>query len=435
MVPLVLLLFLHCSDGQAPQPEQIHISATGDPTEMMITWTTMATTNYTIVEYNKEGFPLELRASGSNTKFTDPQSGKVVRYMHRVKLTGLVPGQRYEYRCGGYDGWSSLFAFNALKSGEDWSPRIAFYGDMGTTNAKSISYLQEDAQNGKYDAILHVGDFAYDLFEDEGRNGDDFMNEIQEIAAYVPYMTCPGNHERYYNFSHYKNRFSMPGNTQGVFYSWNIGPAHIISYSTEVYFWLQFGIEQIVQQYDWLIRDLQEATLPENRSKRPWIITMAHKPMYCSNDDSDDCTRTNSIIRTGLTSKHLWPLEELFYKYGVDMMLEAHEHSYERLWPIYDMQICNGSLEEPYTNPCAPVHIITGSAGCYSKHDPFKKEKPYWTAFRTENYGFSQMTIFNKTHIGIQQVDVDLGGKVVDEIMLIKDVHGPEAWVRKEVKN
>lgn len=227
----------------------------------------------------------------------------------------------------------------------------------------------------------------------------------------------------------------MPGNTQGVFYSWNIGAAHIISYSTEVYFWLEFGIEQIVQQYEWLIRDLQEATLPENRNKRPWIITMAHKPMYCSNNDSDDCTRTNSIIRTGLTSKHLWPLEELFYKYGVDMMLEAHEHSYERLWPIYDMQVCNGSLEEPYTNPCAPVHIITGSAGCYSKHDAFKKEKPYWTAFRTENYGFSQMTIFNKTHIGIQQVDVDLGGKVVDEIMLIKDVHGPEAWIRKDVKN
>ena len=41
----------------------------------------------------------------------------------------------------------------------------------------------------------------------------------------------------------------------------------------------------------------QEATLPENRSKRPWIITMAHKPMYCSNDDSDDCTKANSIVR------------------------------------------------------------------------------------------------------------------------------------------
>lgn len=83
-----------------------------------------------------------------------------------------------------------------------------------------------------------------------------------------------------HNFSNYRNRFSMPGNTEVIFYSWNIGPAHIISYSTEVYFWLQYGIEQIVQQYEWLIRDLEEATLPENRSKRPWIITMAHKPRF-----------------------------------------------------------------------------------------------------------------------------------------------------------
>ena len=39
--------------------------------------------------------------------------------------------------------------------------------------------------------------------------------------------------------------------------SWNIGPAHIISISTEVYFDYQYGIEQIVQQYEWLERDLQ----------------------------------------------------------------------------------------------------------------------------------------------------------------------------------
>lgn len=39
--------------------------------------------------------------------------------------------------------------------------------------------------------------------------------------------------------------------------SWNIGPAHIVSFSTEVYYWLNYGIEQIVQQYDWLVKDLQ----------------------------------------------------------------------------------------------------------------------------------------------------------------------------------
>ena len=52
-----------------------------------------------------------------------------------------------------------MFYFTALKSGEDWSPSIAFYGDLGSVNAKSISYLQEEAQNGKYDAVLHVGKF------------------------------------------------------------------------------------------------------------------------------------------------------------------------------------------------------------------------------------------------------------------------------------
>jgi hypothetical protein len=30
------------------------------------------------------------------------------------------------------------------------------------------------------------------------------MERIEPIAAYVPYMTCPGNHEIAYNFSHYR---------------------------------------------------------------------------------------------------------------------------------------------------------------------------------------------------------------------------------------
>lgn len=55
-------------------------------------------------------------------------------------------------------------------------------------------------------------------------------------------------------------------------------------------------------------------------------------------------------------------LEPLLYKYGVDLALWAHEHSYERLWPIYNRTVMNGSLENPYTNPKAPVHVTTGSA-------------------------------------------------------------------------
>ena len=31
--------------------------------------------------------------------------------------------------------------------------------------------------------------------QENGHVGDEFMNKIQPIAAYVPYMTSPGNHE------------------------------------------------------------------------------------------------------------------------------------------------------------------------------------------------------------------------------------------------
>ena len=54
--------------------------------------------------------------------------------------------------------------------------------------------------------------------------------------------------------------------------------------------------------------------------------------------------------------------EDLFYKYGVDLEIAAHEHDYERMWPLYNMRVCNGSRKNPYTNPTAPVHIVTGSA-------------------------------------------------------------------------
>lgn len=52
----------------------------------------------------------------------------------------------------------------------------------------------------------------------------------------------------------------------------------------------------------------------------------------------------------------------MFYEYGVDLSIWAHEHSYERLWPVYNYKVYNGSLSAPYQNPGATVHITTGSA-------------------------------------------------------------------------
>ena len=45
------------------------------------------------------------------------------------------------------------------------------------------------------DMMLHVGDFAYDFDSDGGAVGDQFMRNIEQVAARVPYMVSHGNHE------------------------------------------------------------------------------------------------------------------------------------------------------------------------------------------------------------------------------------------------
>ena len=87
---------------------------------------------------------------------------------------------------------------------------------------------------------------------------DDFYNEIQPYAAYVPYMMSPGNHvcallhfgpssssmltctqESIYDFVAYTSRVatSMPTNASGsdspFWYSYDYGNVHFIAFSIE----------------------------------------------------------------------------------------------------------------------------------------------------------------------------------------------------------
>lgn len=423
---LLLNLFPFLVVGLPPiwtQPEQVHLSYPGLAGWMEVTWTTFNKTDST-VEYGLLGGRLfDMSAEGNSTLFVDSGNEKREMYIHRVILTGLKPAATYVYHCGSDEGWSDVFYFTALNDSIHFSPKFALYGDLGNENPQSLARLQKETQQGMYDVILHIGDFAYDMHEDNARIGDEFMRQIQSVAAYVPYMTCPGNHEWAYNFSNYKNRFSMPGQTEGLWYSWNLGSAHFISFSTEVYFYLEYGLDLILRQFEFLQKDLEEANRPENRAVRPWIITMAHRPMYCSDDDQDDCTHFHSIVRLGSG------LEDLFYRYGVDLELWAHEHTYERLWPVYGDKVYNGSKEQPYVNPKAPVHIITGSAGCRERTDKFNPNPKDWSAFRSTDYGYTRMHLVNTTHLYLEQVSDDQHGKVIDSIWLVKDKHGASAWL------
>lgn len=63
----------------------------------------------------------------------------------------------------------------------------------------------------------------------------------------------------------FRARFNMPGDSEGLWYSFNMGPVHFIGITTEVYYFMNYGLKQLVKQYEWLEKDLTEANKPENR--------------------------------------------------------------------------------------------------------------------------------------------------------------------------
>jgi len=422
------------------EPQQVHLSYWGDPTQMWVTWVTfdnVTLDNKRIDSYVEWGEgDLQFRANGTISHFADHGKEKRVIYVHRALMTDLKPDKNHVYHVGGpRTGWSDVFVFRAMRAGENWTPRFAMFGDMGNSFGISIPPLQVEAWRGNFDAIFHYGDFAYDLSQDGGRFGDAYMRQVQPFASKLPYMTTPGNHEYHYNFLHYKNRFTMPPNgvesQPNMFYSVDIGPVHFVAICTEYLYYTGFGWTQNALQYEWLIADLKKATRPENLARRPWIVLMGHRPAYCNTIDSEHCIPEGNMVRTGFPGVHAYGFDDIMYQYGVDIAFWAHEHSYERTFPVYNMTVMNGTANA-YEDPGATVHIINGAAGNREKNDLFYKPMAF-SAFRNSDYGYGRMTVFNATHLYFEQVSAEKGA-VIDSVTLVKHLHGPDAFKKWQFK-
>ena len=51
--------------------------------------------------------------------------------------------------------------------------------------------------------------------------------------------------------------------------------------------------------------------------------------------------------------------------------------------------------------------MVSFVKGCSERHDPFKKDPAYFTAFRSLDYGYTRMTVHNSTHLYMDQVSID----------------------------
>lgn len=205
------------------------------------------------------------------------------------------------------------------------------------------------------------------------------------------------------SYEHYEN----------YWYSFNIGPVHVVSLSSEVIFNRPSSL--IKKQNQWLIDDLNNL----DRTKYPWVVTMAHRPPFCdSGDDHDDCLHNISLVRNNF--------EPILYNHGVDLSIWAHEHYYERFLPEYmGVPQYNESAANPYENPSGLIHIITGSSGCQEGREIFLNKTRAISVFRSSDYGYTRMQVFNQSHLYMEQVSDDKNGSVIDSIWVIKDSHGP----------
>jgi len=286
---------------------------------------------------------------------------------------------------------------------------FAIVADMGTYIPMGWAVTDQlvyDNQLYNFSMVLHAGDVCYAGTGSEWEIEevwDVWGNQVNDIAAVVPYMFAVGNHEQYYNFTSYRTRFTMPGAQSGgegnFWYSIDYGHIHYTFMSTEHH----YGVGS--PQYIWLEQDLATANM--NRLQTPWLIVSGHRPMYCSDTAEWSAHCPGAYFQT--------VIEPLFHKYSVDMYLCGHMHMYERIFPVLNgTVVADGNV---YVNPTSTAHVVQGTAGVFTDTE-YVSPQPVWSALRNDYWGYGRMTV-NATHLQYQfQHEEDYS--TVDEFWIIK---------------
>jgi len=368
---------------------------------------------------------------------TQYQNTPYQTFIHIFDLPVLPFEQAYHYTCFS-DAKKNLptgpFPFyltspNARKN----TTTVLMYGDMGygSRTYKMVDTITNLAKNNfsQIAAVVHYGDIAYTLEAEGGKHGDRFMNGIQPIAARLPYMILPGNHEVRQNFSNVAMRFRMPRHeaSKNHLFSYNIGNIHFVHFSFDL---LSVYPELLSVTTDFLRKDLKAANA--NRAHRPWIVVTSHRPIWIAGMPSyedrhfdaklnpDDC-----IPECHIPAAIYAAIEEILYNQKVDLYIAGHIHHYERMFPLYKKKVMHydkraGDAHHHYiVNPQAPVHVLQGSPVAGVAVDDIVFPASGIAASKATVSSFAAIHAINSTHLYFENI-VSASGKVNDWMYLIK---------------
>jgi len=435
LVILISLLFIitHVKSENPCKPEQIHISLsedfvsqTNNQSPIKVIFHTKEACKNAYISLQTPSGSIKISASAVNYFQADySKKGKNVyeTYVHIFDFPKLEYGKTYKYSCysdetGAHkpQGPFSFYVPNPNPEGKKTT--VLMFGDHdhtfeGQSTLQRLTTLKE-TNFTKIAAYIHLGDLAYNLENDKGKNGDDYMKALQSFSASMPCMVTPGNHETMNNFSNFNMRFNMPyySKSKNHYYSFNLGNIHFTTLSLDLVIENPSVMPYMLQ---WLEKDLAEAQT--NRDQRPWIIVYTHRPLYCSKKKAD-CTENVEKYRE---------VEELLNKYKVDLYVSGHVHHYERMLPIYKGEVAafqqfpEDNNFNHIVNPQAPVYIVQGKAGHSNDPEDGKLASPRSFTVKLDNeYSFLAVHSSNSTHLHVENI-VSSSGKVTDDLYIVKD--------------
>jgi hypothetical protein len=308
----------------SPMPDRVILTPTATPaTSQKVTWRAVADSEYTQAQIALA--PKRITDTPTDTVLSTvaaTSSGAVQTSLgyassyHTAEFTELQPGTRYSYRVGDGTNWSEWADFTTAEAQlEPFS--FIYYGDAQNNLDTSVPRVFHQAFSDRPEAqlFLHAGDLVNTSTNEEEwgqwHRAGSFPN------AMINTLATPGNHE--YSGGNlspfWRPQFPFPDNgpqgegldglKQTVYYVDYQG-VRFVSLNTN----LQNNTAAMAAQTAWL-----DGVLADNPNK--WTVVTFHHPVYAMTG-----TRNNPNVR------NQWG--PLFEKYGVDLVLQGHDHSYGR---------------------------------------------------------------------------------------------------------
>ena len=335
--------------GSVVAPFGRHVAFGADPTrQMAVSWLVPALVGRPFVRIGTSPWDLGERVYADLRNLTTPRSivhseddvspndtDDIQQYFVHANLDRLRPGRTYYYFIG-HDGWdvkgnvTSVRSFTTAASRREPFTFTAF-GDQGISYDAVATTGLIRAQNPVFH--LHAGDISYaeggggGLLTDnyDPRVWDSFFSQVEPVASSVPWQVAMGNHEieTWYSPDGYGgqfDRFALPQENK-AYYSFTYGNVAVLSLdvndvSNELPANLGYSGGK---QTAWLDKQLAAY---RKRADIDFIVAFFHHCAYCTCDShsSEGGARTN------------WA--PLFDKYSVDLVINGHNHIYERTDPI-----------------------------------------------------------------------------------------------------